>query len=53
MSRDEALLNLKQAPCSKAVARAILRISQNDPDANVRDQAREEISWCSIESTLY
>jgi hypothetical protein len=53
MSRDEALLNLKQATCSKAVARAILRVSQNDPDANVRDQAREEISWCSIESTLY
>ena len=53
MSRYEALLNLKQAPCSTAVARAMLRVSQNDPDANVRDQAREEISWCSIESTLH
>jgi HEAT repeats len=48
--RNEALLNLKQAPCSKAVARAILRVSQNDSDAYVRDQAREEVSWCSIES---
>jgi hypothetical protein len=45
--RYEALLNLKQAPCSKVVARAILRVSQNDPDASVRDQAREEMSWCS------
>jgi hypothetical protein len=44
--RHEALLNLKQAPCSKAVAHAILRVSQNDPDPSVRDQAREEISWC-------
>jgi PBS lyase HEAT-like repeat len=45
--RYEALLNLKQAPCSKAVPRAILRASQNDPDPNVRDQAREEINRCS------
>jgi hypothetical protein len=44
--RDEALLNLKQAPCSKAVASAILRVAGNDPDPNVRDQAPEEISWC-------
>jgi hypothetical protein len=45
--RYEALLNLKQAPCSKAVASAILRVAENDPDPNVRDQAREEIRWCS------
>lgn len=45
--RYEALLNLKQAPCGKAVARAILRVSQNDPDPNGRNQAREEISWCN------
>jgi HEAT repeat protein len=45
--RNEALLNLKQAPCSKAVARAILRVAQNDPDPSVRDQAREEISCCN------
>jgi hypothetical protein len=45
--RYEALLNLKQAPCSKAVASAISRVAENDPDPSVRDQAREEISWCS------
>jgi hypothetical protein len=45
--RYEALLNLKQAPCSKAVANAILRVAENDPDPNVRDQAREQIRWCS------
>jgi hypothetical protein len=45
--RHEALLNLKQAPCSKAVASAISRVAENDPDPIVRDQAREEISWCS------
>lgn len=44
--RYEALLNLKQAPCSKAVASAILRVAENDPDPNVRDQGRAEISWC-------
>ena len=44
--RYEALLNLKQAPCSKTVASAILRVAENDRDLNVRDQAREEISWC-------
>jgi hypothetical protein len=52
-SRNEALLNLKQAACTKSVARAILRVAQNDPDSIVRDQAREEITWCSIESTLH
>jgi hypothetical protein len=45
--RYEALLNLERAPCSKAVASAILRVAENDPDPNVRDQAREEIGWCS------
>lgn len=45
--RDEALLNLKQAPCSKAVASALLRVADEDPDRNVREQAREEMSWCS------
>jgi hypothetical protein len=44
--RYEALLNLKRAPCTKEVARAILRVAENDPDPNVRDQAREEMSWC-------
>jgi hypothetical protein len=50
LGRYEALLNLKQAPCTKEVARTILRVSQNDSDPNVVDQAREEVSWCSIES---
>jgi hypothetical protein len=48
--RYEALLNLKQAPCTKEVARTILRVSQSDSDANVGNQAREEVSWCSVES---
>ena len=46
--RYEALLNLKQAPCSKAVARAIFRVSKGDPDASVREQAQGELSWCSM-----
>jgi hypothetical protein len=48
--RYEALLNLKQAPCTKEVARTILRVSQSDSDANVGNQAREEVTWCSVES---
>jgi hypothetical protein len=46
MSRTEALLNLQQAPCSKAVARAILRVANSDPDSTVREQARTDLSWC-------
>jgi HEAT repeat protein len=44
----EALLNLKRAPCSKAVARAIVRVAKGDPDASVREQAQGELSWCSM-----
>ena len=47
-SRTEALLNLKQAPCSKAVARAILRAAKSDPDPLVRRQAQEESRSCSM-----
>ena len=46
--RYEALLNLRQAPCSKVVARAILRIAKGDPDASVREQAQGELSWCGM-----
>ena len=46
MSRTEALLNLQQAPCSKAVARAIFRVANSDPDSIVREQARTDLSWC-------
>jgi HEAT repeat protein len=46
--RYEALLNLKQAPCSKAVARALLRIAKGDPEASFREQAQGELSWCGM-----
>jgi HEAT repeat protein len=46
--RFEALLNLKQAPCSKAVARAILRVAKGDPDPGVREQAQADLSWCNL-----
>jgi hypothetical protein len=44
--RYEALLNLKR--CSKAVARTIFRVAKGDPDPHVREQAEEELGWCSI-----
>jgi HEAT repeat protein len=40
--------NLKQAPCSKAVARAILRAAKSDPDSLVRRQAQEESRSCRM-----
>jgi len=50
LSRNEALLNLKQSPCTKAVAHAIFRAAKNDADATVREQAQAELSWCSDET---
>jgi hypothetical protein len=47
--RNEALLNLKQSPCTKAVGQAIQRAAKSDADANVRTQAQEELSWCGAE----
>ena len=47
--RTEALLNLKQSPCTKAVGQAIQRAAKSDGDANVRTQAQEELSWCGAE----
>jgi hypothetical protein len=47
-SREESLRNLKQAPCNRAVARAMLRASKNDPDPSVREEAQRELNWCAI-----
>ena len=48
--RHEALLNLKQSPCTKAVGQAIQRAAKSDADPNVRAQAQEELSWCGGEA---